>query len=89
MRQSVLQLAKNARAAATLEQFGATLAQFPDGSGTHDEVTAFVREQTQLYRETWILGPLDEAIERLEARQEKRKTARQERKAKAKPKKKK
>lgn len=33
---------------------------------TESEVTEFIKQRTRLYRESWIIGPLEEAIKDIE-----------------------
>lgn len=64
---AMLEELKKARQAATFED-----ARFGTFGKEADEETAHIREETQLYRDTWILPRLDRVISALE-----RKTARQ------------
>lgn len=59
----------DAREIATMERAGfrelghGSALTFEDGSTvTESNVTEFIRERTRLWRSTWILGPLDEAL---------------------------
>ena len=43
--------------------------KFADGRAvTEKNVSDFIRERTRLWRESWVLGPLDDVIARLERR---------------------
>jgi hypothetical protein len=66
--------AKEARRAATMQKMSVgwpgetiskagTFAGFEDGVTTPDE---YIREKTRLFRESWIIGPLDRIIAELE-----------------------
>lgn len=70
----MLSLIKEARRAATMERMSVgwpgemvsvsgTFAGDNDGVTTPDE---YIREKTKSYRQSWIIGPLDEIIAELE-----------------------
>jgi hypothetical protein len=63
---------ENARFAATLERAsfdhilarGDSLATFMDGSPvTENRVTEFIKERVDLHHRSWIIGPLDTALQ--------------------------
>lgn len=62
-KQLVLKLLREARKAATFET-----ASFYPFDPDQDAKNAALRERTRIYRDTWILSPLDEAIKLLETR---------------------
>lgn len=66
--------AKEARRAATMQNMsvgwpGETLSKVGTFAGDEDGITTpdeYIRSKTRLYRESWIIGPLDRIIAELE-----------------------
>lgn len=55
-KKKMLRILKEVRNLMTMETFG----------GTDEEKVKLIKEETKLWRESWILPPLDDVIEHLE-----------------------
>jgi hypothetical protein len=62
-KREVLQILNKVLFDASMER--ANFSRIVDGSPfptTEDEVTGFIKERTRIYRESWIISPLEQAI---------------------------
>jgi hypothetical protein len=65
--QEIIRLLEDARKAATLKTaaFGQIYPENPNYPTSEKEVTPFIQERVRIHHESWIIGPIDEAIEAL------------------------
>lgn len=66
-RRSVIELLEMALASASLKtaSFGQIFPENPNYPTKESDVTDFIRERVDLHHRTWIIGPIEEALEKL------------------------